>query len=61
MALVVHFDLELYQMNVKTVFLNESLNEEIYIEQIECYSENNKSHLVCKFKKSKYRFKQAFR
>jgi Reverse transcriptase (RNA-dependent DNA polymerase) len=31
MDLVAHFDLELYQMDVKTVFLNDDIDECIYI------------------------------
>ena len=31
MALVVHFDLELHQMNVRTVFLNDDIDDTIYI------------------------------
>ena len=34
-ALVAHFDLELYQMDVKIVFLNGSIEEEIYMVQPE--------------------------
>ena len=30
MTLVVHFDLELHQMNVKTTFLNGDIDETIY-------------------------------
>jgi hypothetical protein len=30
MALVVHFDLELHQMNVRTAFLNGDLDEEVF-------------------------------
>ena len=33
MALVAHFDMELHQMDVKTVFLNGDLNEEVYMMQ----------------------------
>jgi len=33
MALVAHFDLELYQMDIKTAFLNGDIEEEIYILQ----------------------------
>ena len=33
MALIAHFDLELHQMDVKTVFLNGGLGEEVYIVQ----------------------------
>ena len=33
MALMAHFDLELYQMDVKTAFLNGNIEEEIYMVQ----------------------------
>ena len=33
MALVAHYDLELYQMDVKTVFLNGGLHEVVYMDQ----------------------------
>lgn len=31
MALVAHFDLELYQINAKIAFFNEDLIEDVYI------------------------------
>ena len=34
MALVAHFDLELHQMDVKDTFLNEEIDETIYMEQL---------------------------
>ena len=35
MALVAHYDLELHQMDVKTVFLNGDNEETIYMVQLE--------------------------
>ena len=59
MALVANFDLELYQMDVKIVFLNRDLKEEVYIKQPERFSSINNEHLVCKLKKFIYRLKQT--
>ena len=33
LALVAHLDLELFQMDIKTAFLNENFKEEIYMDQ----------------------------
>jgi hypothetical protein len=38
MALVAHYDLELHQMDVKTTFLNKSLEEDVYMDQLEGFS-----------------------
>ena len=61
MALVAHYDLELHQMNVKTVFLNENLEKEVYMDQLEGVSVKKKEHMVHKLKKLIYELKQAFR
>lgn len=40
MALMVHFNLELHQMNVKTMFLNGDIDETIYMVQPEIFCPN---------------------
>ena len=37
LAIVAHMDLELYQMDVKTAFLNGELDEKIYMDQPLCF------------------------
>ena len=54
MSLVAHFDLELHQMNVKTVFFNDALHEEVYMNQHEGFQNKGKEHMVCKLKNSIY-------
>ena len=44
-------DLEIEQLDVKTVFLHGNLEEEISMEQLVCFIEKGKEKLVCKFKK----------
>ena len=61
MALVAHYDLELHQMDVKTVFLNGNLEEEVYMNQPKGFSCKDKEHMLCKLKKSLYGLKQASR
>ncbi|KAL4309169.1 hypothetical protein GQ457_01G021620 [Hibiscus cannabinus] len=61
LALVAQFDLELQQMDVKTVFLNGDLKEEVYMKQPEGFSSSDGENLVCKLNKSIYGLKQASR
>ena len=61
MALIAYFDFDLYQMDVKTTFLNGNLEEEVYIKQPEGFSSSEGKNLVCKLKKSIYGLKQASR
>ena len=57
LALIAHFDLELQQMDVKTVFLNGKLEEEVYIKQPTGFPSSDGEQLVCKLKKSIYGLK----
>ncbi|RVW14202.1 Retrovirus-related Pol polyprotein from transposon TNT 1-94 [Vitis vinifera] len=54
-------NLEIKQLNVKTVFLHGDLDEEIYMEQPEGFTIKGKEHLVCRLKKNLYGLKQALR
>ncbi|GJW09499.1 retrovirus-related pol polyprotein from transposon TNT 1-94 [Tanacetum coccineum] len=58
-ANVVHKNMTIYQMDVKTAFLNGELKEEVYISQPEGFvDQDNPSH-VYKLKKALYGLKQA--
>ena len=61
LAIVARMDLELYQMNVKTAFLNEEFNEEIYIDQPLGFELKGQESKVCKLKRSIYGLKPASR
>ena len=54
MALVAHFDLELYQMDVKTTFFNGNIDETIYMVQPENFVYGDPKSMVCKLKKFIY-------
>ena len=59
MALVSYYDFELHQMDVKIIFLNRDLEENVYMDQPMGFSIEGKEHMVCKLKKSIYGLKQA--
>ena len=48
-------------MDVKSAFLNEILDEEVYIEQSEGFVDLDKRDMVCKLHKTLYGLKQAVR
>jgi hypothetical protein len=57
MALVAHYDLELHQMDVKTVFLNGELQEIVYMAQSKGFAIEGKEHMRCRLKKFIYGLK----
>ena len=61
LSIAAHYDYEIWQMNVKTTFLNGNLEEEIYMMQPEGFIAKNQEHMVCKLKMSIYGLKQASR
>ncbi len=58
LALAAIEDMEIHQMDVKIAFLNGDLEEEIYMEQPEGFTQEGE-HLVCKLHKSLYGLKQS--
>jgi hypothetical protein len=58
-ALAAKMKWKLYQMDVKTVFLNSVIEEEVYIEQPQGFEVEDKKSHVYRLKKAIYRLKQA--
>ncbi|GKC06055.1 retrotransposon protein, putative, ty1-copia subclass [Tanacetum coccineum] len=56
-----YYDYEIWQMEVKTAFLNGHLSEEVYMKQPEGFVNPKYPNRVCKLKLSIYRLKQASR
>ena len=50
---------KVYQMDVKSTLLNGILEEEVYIEQLEVFVDENNKEKVCKLHKALYGLKQA--
>ena len=61
LSIAAHYDYEIWQIDVKTAFLNGNLEEEIYMLQPESFIAKNQEHMVCKLNKSIYGLKQASR
>ena len=61
LAIIANLNLELYQMDVKTAFLNGELDEEIYMDQPIGFVTKDQEHKVCKLKRSIYGLKQSSR
>ena len=59
LTIVVQFDLELEQMNVKIAFLYGELEEKIYMKQPEGYIQEGKENKVCLLNKSFFGLTQS--
>ncbi|GJW06423.1 retrotransposon protein, putative, ty1-copia subclass [Tanacetum coccineum] len=60
-AIAAFYDYEIWQMDVKTAFLNGHLSEEVYMTQPEGFVNPKYPNHVCKLKRSIYGLKQASR
>ncbi|GJV24082.1 retrovirus-related pol polyprotein from transposon TNT 1-94 [Tanacetum coccineum] len=58
-AFAAHMNMVVYQMNVKTAFLNDILREEVYVCQPDGFLDLENPNHVYKLKKSLYRLKQV--
>ena len=61
LALVANLDLELFQMVIKTIFLNGNLEEEIYMDLLTGFVSKGQEDKVCLIKRLIYDLKQSFK
>jgi hypothetical protein len=54
-------NIKVYQIDVKSVFLNGYINEEVYVEQPPCFEDDKEPNHMYKLKKALYDLKQAHR
>ena len=59
LAIAAYFDYEIWQMDVKTTFLNVNLKEDVYMIQPEGFVVHKDAGKVCKLQKAIYGLKQA--
>ena len=59
LAIAAYFDYEIWQLDVKTAFLNGNIDEDVYMIQPECFVDPTNARKICKLQKSIYGFKQA--
>nr|GFA86595.1 retrovirus-related Pol polyprotein from transposon TNT 1-94 [Tanacetum cinerariifolium] len=59
LAYAAHKNMVVYQMDVKTVFLNGNLREEVYVSQPDGFVDPDNPNHVCKLKKALYGLKQV--
>ena len=59
LAIAAFHDYEIWQIDVKTAFLNGKLAEDVYMNQLEGFVDEKFPNRVCKLEKSIYGLKQA--
>ena len=59
LAIASHLNFKLYQMDVKSAFLNGKLQEEVYVEQPKGFIDPHRPNDVYKLKRALYGLKQA--
>jgi hypothetical protein len=59
LAYTIHHDFKLYQMNIKSVFLNGPIKQEVYVEQLLGFEDKEYPNYVYKLHKALYGLKQA--
>ena len=61
LTIAAYFDYEIWQMDVKTAFLNGNLLEDVYMQQPDSFVAPKHTNKVCKLIRSVYGLKQASR
>jgi len=61
LVFVSHMNFMLYQMNMKSTFLNDYINKEVYVEQPLDFEDPHLENHIYKLKKALYGLKQALR
>lgn len=61
LAYATHKGFKIYQMDLKSAFLNGILDEEVYIKQLEGLVDTRERDIVCKLHKALYGLKKARR
>ena len=61
LAIAAYHDYEIWQMDIKTTFLNRNLEEDVYMTQPDGFVLDGQAEKVCKLQRSIYGLKQASR
>jgi hypothetical protein len=59
LAIAAYYDYEIWQMDIKTAFLNGHLSEDVYMKQPEGFVDPENAGKICKLQRSIYGLKQA--